>query len=143
MTYDPALAERIRAVAGKRRGVTEKEMFGGIAFLLDGKMFVGIVKNDLMVRVGPDAHEGALREAHVRPMDFAGRPMKGYVYVSPEGLAGAPALARWVDAAHAHAATLPAKKAKPATKGAKKKPVATKKPGAKKRRARASSTTSS
>ena len=50
-------------------------------------MFIGIVKNDLMVRVGPDRHEEALAKAHVRPMDFAGRPMRGYVYVAPRGAA--------------------------------------------------------
>jgi TfoX/Sxy family transcriptional regulator of competence genes len=70
LTYDEGLAERIRVVLEGRPKVTEKKMFGGVAFLLDGKMFVGIVKDDLMVRVGPDRYEEAIRQRHVRPMDF-------------------------------------------------------------------------
>ena len=90
MAYDSKLAERIRAIAAGRKGVTEKEMFGGIAFLLDGKMFIGLAKNQLMVRVGPDRHDEALARPHVRPMNFTGRPMRGYVYVVPAGYANAP-----------------------------------------------------
>lgn len=113
MAYDEKLAERIRKVlGGKRKGVTEKQMFGGVAFLLDGKMFVGIVKDELMVRVGPDGHEKAIAKPHARTMDFTGRPMKGYVFVKPEGLTRDAALATWVDWAADHIATLPAKKPK-------------------------------
>jgi TfoX/Sxy family transcriptional regulator of competence genes len=97
MAYDEKLAERIRGAIGARRGVSEKRMFGGVAFLLDGKMFCGISKRDLMVRVGPERHEDALAQAHVRPMDFTGRPMKGYVFVSPAGTRTARALKKWVD----------------------------------------------
>jgi TfoX/Sxy family transcriptional regulator of competence genes len=85
MAYDPALADRIRQALIDRAGVTEKPMFGGLSFLLDGKMFCGIVKDDLMVRVGPERYEESLRRPHARPMDFTGRPMMGYVYVGPEG----------------------------------------------------------
>src|SRR5262245_24310570 len=70
MAYDETLADRIRRAIGPRPDVSEKKMFGGVAFLLDGKMFCGITKDDLMVRVGPDHHGAALAEAHVRPMDF-------------------------------------------------------------------------
>lgn len=119
MAYDEALAQRIRTVIGERPDITEKKMFGGVAFLLEGKMFVGIVRDDLMVRVGPDAHEGALAEPHVRPMDFSGRPMQGYVYVAPDGLRSDAALASWVERALSHAATLPAK-SKPRTSTRKK-----------------------
>jgi len=73
MAYDEGLAERIRALLEDERGVTEKKMFGGVAFLLDGKMFVGIVKHDLMVRVGPDRYQESLRRRHARPMDFTSR----------------------------------------------------------------------
>jgi hypothetical protein len=97
MSYDEKLAARIRRAVHKQRGVTEKKMFGGLAFLLNGKMFCGLNGDDLMVRVGPENGAAALKRAHVRPMDFTGRPMKGYVYVSPLGLRGA-ALARWVKA---------------------------------------------
>src|SRR5258707_938670 len=106
MAYDEALADRIRRAIGPRPGVTEKKMFGGLAFLLEGKMFCGIVKDDLMVRVGPDRYEAALAKAHVRPMDFTGRPMSGYVYVGPRGSRTVTALKRWVDQGAAFVATL-------------------------------------
>ncbi len=94
--YDRDLAERIRTTLAGRRGVTEKEMFGGIAFLLRGKMFCGITNNTLMARIGPDRYEKALAKAHVRPMDFTGRPMKGYVFVDAPGLRTQRTLASWV-----------------------------------------------
>jgi TfoX/Sxy family transcriptional regulator of competence genes len=97
MAYDTQLADRIRAVVRGRKGIAEKEMFGGLAFLVDGKMFIGIVKDDLMVRVGPDRHDEAMARPHVRLMDFAGRPMRGYVYVAPPGCRTASALAAWID----------------------------------------------
>lgn len=96
MAYDEKLAERIRGVLRGRVGVEERKMFGGVAFLLGGRMFCGIVKNELMVRVGPEGHEEALQRAHVRPMDFTGRPMRGMVFVAAPALRGE-ALERWVD----------------------------------------------
>jgi TfoX/Sxy family transcriptional regulator of competence genes len=96
MAYDEGLAERIRTVLEDEPGVTEKKMFGGVAFLLDGKMFVGIVKHDLMVRVGPDRYEESVRQPHVRPMDFTGKPMAGYVYVAPDGMSEDDELAKWI-----------------------------------------------
>ena len=110
MSYDERLAERIRKALRNKRGVVEKEMFGGVAFLLGGRMFCGIVKDDLMVRVGPDRHAEALGEPHVRPMDFAGRPMKGYVYVAPAGCKADAALAKWVRWGADVAAAMGAKK---------------------------------
>jgi TfoX/Sxy family transcriptional regulator of competence genes len=109
MAYDEAFADRIRRALGPRPGVTEKQMFGGLAFLLDGKMFCGLARDALMVRIGPEAYEGALAERHVRPMDFTGRPLKGYVYVDAAGLRSAPALRTWIERAAAFVATLPAK----------------------------------
>jgi TfoX/Sxy family transcriptional regulator of competence genes len=106
MAYDEALADRIRRVLGPRTDVTEKKMFGGLAFLLDGRMFCGIAKDELMVRVGPERHQAALAEAHVRPMDFTGRPMNGYVFVGPGGTRTEKALKRWVDQSAAFVATL-------------------------------------
>jgi len=97
MAYDDKLADRIRRAVAPRADVTEKKMFGGLAFLLDGKMFCGIVKDDLMVRVGPERYETALAEAHVRPMDFTGRPMNGYVFVGPGGSRTEKAIKKWVD----------------------------------------------
>jgi TfoX/Sxy family transcriptional regulator of competence genes len=97
VAYDEELAKRIRAIVGRRAGVSEKKMFGGIAFLVGGNMFCGVVGSDLMVRVGPDAYEATLARPHARPMDFTGRPMKGLVYVSPEGIVSADDLRAWVD----------------------------------------------
>jgi len=97
VAYDMALAERIRATVRGRKGISEKEMFGGIAFLIDGKMFIGIVKDDLMARVGKERHDEAMAKPHVRLMDFAGRPMRGYVYVAPAGCATAASLKAWID----------------------------------------------
>jgi TfoX/Sxy family transcriptional regulator of competence genes len=87
MAFDPELAERVRTVLAGRPDITERRMFGGLAFLVDGKMFIGIRNASLMARVGPQRHEDALALPHVRPMDFTGRPMKGYVYVDPLALA--------------------------------------------------------
>jgi hypothetical protein len=108
VAYDSKLAERVRTVTGSRRGVTERQMFGGLAFLLGGKMFCGVLGDELLARVGPAAHAAALARPHVRVMDFTGKPMTGYVFVGPRALGGA-ALRRWVDACAEHVATLPAR----------------------------------
>jgi TfoX/Sxy family transcriptional regulator of competence genes len=97
VAYDEKLATRIRAIVGRRSGVSEKQMFGGLAFLVGGNMFCGVVGSELMVRVGPDAYEATLARPHARQMDFTGRTMKGLVYVSPEGIASADGLRAWVD----------------------------------------------
>lgn len=107
MAYDEKLADRIRRALGPRPDVTEKKMFGGVAFMLDGKMFVGIVKDELMVRVGPERFEASLAEAHVRPMDFTGRPMNGYVFVGPNGCRTEKAVQKWAERSMAFVATLP------------------------------------
>ena len=106
MAFDEDLADRIRELTGPLKKITEKKMFGGIAFMVGGKMAVGIIGEDLMVRVGPDDHEAALKRAHVRPMDFSGRPMKGYVYVAPLGIRTKAQLAKWVDRGISFARTL-------------------------------------
>lgn len=106
MVYDEKLAARVRKTLSKRKGITEKEMFGGIAFMLRGKMCVGVVKNDLMVRVGPENHDRAVAKRHARPMDFTGRPMKGFLFVGPGGVKTEKVLAEWVNLAADFAATL-------------------------------------
>lgn len=98
MAYDERLVERLRKVLANRDKVSEKKMFGGVAFLLDGKMFIGVNDGDLMVRIGPDNYERALARPHARPMDFTGRPLTGYVYVAEAGYRGA-GLARWANEA--------------------------------------------
>jgi hypothetical protein len=82
---DEDLAARVRAVLPRSKAVTERRMFGGLAFMLGGHMFCGVVKDTLMVRLGPEAASRALGQPHVRPMDFTGRPMKGMVFVDPAG----------------------------------------------------------
>ena len=109
MAYDEELAERIRRALAGRQGVSEKKMFGGIAFMLRGNMCCGIVGDELMVRVGPGRFQEALAEPHARPMDFTGRPMRGMVYVTPEGCRTDEALKRWVEQGLNFAATLPPK----------------------------------
>ena len=97
MAYDEKLADRIRRALGPDDDIEERKMFGGIAFLRAGRMFVGITGDDLMVRVGPERYEESLGKPHVRPMDFTGRPLKGMVYVAPAGLRTKRALEAWVD----------------------------------------------
>jgi TfoX/Sxy family transcriptional regulator of competence genes len=109
MAYDEGLAERIREVLDGRPAVTEKKMFGGLAFMLDGYMFVGVQDDTLMARVGPDNHAAALARPGARPMDFTGRPMKGYVYVDPKGFESDEDLAGWIKQCAAFVKTLPPK----------------------------------
>jgi len=110
MTYNEALAQRIREVLGEGPELSERKMFGGIAFMSGGNMVCGVIRDDLMVRVGPDAHEKALAEPHTRPMEMmAGRPMKGMVAVSPAGVQRED-LRRWVEWGLRVARALPAKK---------------------------------
>jgi TfoX/Sxy family transcriptional regulator of competence genes len=122
MRMDEALAERIHDVLDGRDGITSRRMFGGLAFLSFGRMFCGIVQDDLMVRVGPEQYERALAQPHVRVMDFTGRPLAGYVYVDYPGLGSEAELRRWVELGHAFVQTLPKKKvAQPKTAAAKKR----------------------
>ena len=143
MTYDPTLADRVRRVLATKPGISEKAMFGGLAFMLEDKMCCGIIQQDLVVRLGPARYEEALWEPHVRPMDFTGKPLTGYVYVAPAGVEAPEALEKWVAAGTdfvatllatpgADAATKPPPKKAVADKAPLKKPHAAKKPAAKK-----------
>ncbi len=107
MAVNPALAERVRSAAtdeALRRGldIREKHMFGGLAFMLNNKMACGVIADELMVRVGPDAYQAALSQPHARPMDFTGRPMRGYVFVAADGCATQAAVDRWVARSATH-----------------------------------------
>lgn len=108
--YDDKLASRIRRALRDASHVTERKMFGGIAFLDRGHMVCGVVKSDLMLRVGPDAYDGALAEPHARVMTFTGRPLRGMIYVSPSGLRTAKALRTWIARGLRFTQTLPDKK---------------------------------
>ncbi len=117
MAYDERLAERVRDILGPDPALSERKMFGGLAFMLDGNMCCGIVADRLMLRLGADLAESALERPHVEPMDFTGRPMTGMVYVVPEGLRGK-ALRPWVELAAGFTRTLPPKRrqSRPATR---------------------------
>ena len=99
MAYNEKLAERIREELSEIRKLEEKKMMGGLTFMVNGKMCVGIFKNDLMVRIDPEQYEDALDKKDCRVMDFAGRPMKGFVLVGPEGTKGKKDLSYWVSLA--------------------------------------------
>jgi TfoX/Sxy family transcriptional regulator of competence genes len=113
MTYDTATAERIRRVLAGRADVTEKKMVGGLSFLVSGNMCCGATGSALMIRVGADARDQVLAEPGVRPMQFAGRALSGFVCVDPPGFAADDALARWIQRALDFTATLPPRPPRP------------------------------
>ncbi len=97
MAFDEGLAERVRNLLQDRVNVVEKKMFGGLCFMVSGHMAVGIVNDKLMARVGPNQYEESLTKPHTIKMDFTGRPMKGMIYVLPEGLQKDPDLKFWLE----------------------------------------------
>lgn len=109
MAFDEGLAQRIRESLGGTSGVAEKRMFGGLAFLVDGNMCVGVIGDDLIARVGPDATAAALGRPGSRVFDFTGRPMKGWITVDASALDADDALAAWVDESLGFVRTLPPK----------------------------------
>jgi len=109
MAYDEALGDRLRSCLKGRRDIVEKKMFGGIAYMHRGHMFIGIVKHDLMVRVGPNQHDDAVKKPHARVMDFTGKPMKGYIYVNPDGTQTDADIKKWIDMALVFNKSMPAK----------------------------------
>ncbi len=110
MSYDEDLADRIRELLGSESGVTEKRMFGGLSFLLDGNMAVAASgQGGLLVRVPPDDTETLLGGAHVTPMVMKGREMRGWLRVSDDGVRTGSQLETWVGRGVAHARSLPPK----------------------------------
>src|SRR5687768_10435173 len=95
MAFDEKLADRIRNTIAKRKGFAEKKMFGGVAFLLNGNMCIGVHKDALIARIDPKDTAAALEAPHARVFDITGRPMKGWILVDPPGTAGAQ-LADWI-----------------------------------------------
>ena len=112
MAYDDGLAHRIRAALAGTQDVTERKMFGGLAFLVGGHMTCGIVGTQLMLRLGETGADAALDEPHTRPMDFTGKPMRTMVYVEPAGIVSDDALRGWIERATAHTRTLPPTRAR-------------------------------
>jgi TfoX/Sxy family transcriptional regulator of competence genes len=109
MAFDEALADRIRCQLARHNRIEEKKMFGGICFLLNGNIVVGVWKDSLIARLGPGEGEAALQEPFVREFDITGKPMKGWVMVGPEGVEDDDQLAGWVERAMTFVKTLPAK----------------------------------
>lgn len=109
MPYSEALAKRIRPQLARRKNVEEKKMFGGIGFLLNGNMLVGVWKDSLIARVGPEQYQGALRESFVSEFDVTGRAMTGWVLVASEGVEDDDQLQEWIGRAMKFVRTLPAK----------------------------------
>jgi hypothetical protein len=110
VAYDEVLANRVREQLARTDAVTEKAMFGGLAFLVAGNVAVGITHTaELMVRLGPEAGEAALDEPHVRPFDMSGRPMRGWIVVGAAGIESDPQLGGWVARGTAFARALPPK----------------------------------
>jgi len=109
MAFDEGLAGRIRGLLRHRNNVSEKKMFGGLAFMLDGHMFVGILGEKLMARVGPAGYADALRQPHASEMDFTGKPMKGYIYIAQKGFESDQDLENWVKLCAKFVSTLPPK----------------------------------
>ncbi len=109
MAYDEALATRIRGQLGKKKGLVEKKMFGGLAFLLNGNMCCGVSREEMIVRLDPEATAQALKKPHVRLFEVGGRSMKGWILVAPAGIATDAALAKWIETAVSYAGALPPK----------------------------------
>jgi hypothetical protein len=107
MAYDPATAERVRRILSRRRDVVEKRMVGGLSFNVNGAMCCGVTCEALMVRVGRDARNRVLAEPHVRPMEFAGRQLAGFVCVDPEGFRMDADLASWIQRGIDFVSTIP------------------------------------
>ncbi len=109
MAFDENLAGRIRDAVARRPDIEEKKMFGGVGFLMNGNMLVGVWKDSLIVRIGPENYEPALLEPFVGEFDITGRAMKGWVLVEPEGIEIDAALQAWIERATMFVETLPKK----------------------------------
>ena len=109
MAYSEELADRVREIVSRKKGIEEKKMFGGVGFLRNGNMLVGVWKEFLIVRLGPDEGTKALNEKSVIPFDITGKPMKGWIMVVPEGVEDDDRLKKWIQRAIKFVGTLPAK----------------------------------
>jgi TfoX/Sxy family transcriptional regulator of competence genes len=109
MPYSKSLAARVRQALAQRKGIVEKKMFVGVAFLMHGNMLVGVWQDSLIVRLGSENGEAALSEPHVKQFDVTARPMRGWVMVEPDGTDSDGQLANWIQRAAEFVGTLPAK----------------------------------
>ena len=109
MPYNEQLAIRIRRSLDGEGPVTERKMFGGLAFMFAGNMVCGVMGDEIMARVGPERYDAALAKPGAKPMDFTGRPMKGMITITGVGLETDEALRGWLDQALSYARSLPSK----------------------------------
>jgi TfoX/Sxy family transcriptional regulator of competence genes len=109
MAYDEGLAQRVREALVRQPGLSEKKMFGGVSFLLNGNMACGVIKDELIVRVGPEQYAEAVAQRHTRPFDIAGRMMTGWIMVAAAGSQSNDALHAWLEQGLIFARSLPAK----------------------------------
>ena len=109
MAFSEELALRVRQSLGDQTGVTERKMFGGLCFMVRGNMLGGVMGDEIIVRVGAERYEDALKQPHSREMDFTGRPMRGFVVVASEGIVSDERLNEWVQRGVQFATSLPPK----------------------------------
>lgn len=109
MAYSDELASRVREILADTAGLSERKMFGGLAFMIHGHMCCGIVGSELMVRVGSTAYATCLAQPHVREMDFTGKPLHGMVYVGVGGIQSDDQLRRWIERGTDFTGSLPPK----------------------------------
>lgn len=109
MAFDEGLAQRIRENLTGLTKFEEKKMFGGISFLHNGKMICGVIKNDLIVRVGPDKYDELMKKPYTKEFDFTGRPMTGWIVVTPKAIEKEKQLSNWIEHGLNYAKSLPAK----------------------------------
>ena len=109
MAYDETLASRVRQILSPVTGFSEKKMFGGLCFLIHGNMCCGVLKNELVLRLDSERAREILSRPHTRPMDFTGRPMKGFVFIEGGGLRTDRQLRDWVSMALAFVQSMPGK----------------------------------
>ncbi len=110
MAYNLELAERVRLLLAGQPDVTERKMFSGLTFMVAGHMCCGVLNDDLVIRVGPDRYQPVLAQPVARPMDFTGKPLKGMLYVGPEGCKTEEQLKAWVDEALIFVLNLPTRR---------------------------------
>ncbi len=109
MPFDEAVAERVRVFLRGDHSLKEERMLGGLAFMVNGHMCCGIVGDDFVVRTGPEEYRAALSQPHAQPMDFTGRPMRGFVYVGPDGYSSNRDLKAWIKQGLHFVLSLPSK----------------------------------
>ena len=109
MAFDEQLANIVRKQLSRKAGLAEKKMFGGLAFLINGNMSVGVHGNELIVRIAPEATDAALKEPGARVFDITGRPMKGWLLIGGAGVKDPASVTEWVRRGVDYASSLPKK----------------------------------